>query len=114
MVNRLVAALLAASLAIVAAKAWLFPSECPYWKAFGRPCVACGVTRDVVLMCRGEGPVHNPCSALYAVWFPLETGFRVAGGFLRRPRSFAAADVLLHAALLAIWVPLVWPFVAGG
>lgn len=113
MVNRLVAALLVLALAAVAARAWLCPSECPSAKLFGRPCVACGVTRDVGLLLRGERAVHNPCSALYVVWFPLEVGFRVAGGFLRRPRAFGVADIVLHVLLAAAWGFLIWPFCLG-
>ena len=107
------AALLAVSLAIVAARARFFPSECPFAKAFARPCVACGVTRDACLVFHGQRPVHNPCSVLYLVWFPFEVAFRVAGGFLRRPRAFALADILVHAVLVAIWTVRIWPFCTG-
>lgn len=110
LVNRLVAALLLVSLAIVVARACFFPSECPFAKAFARPCVACGVTRDAVLLLHGHRAVHNPCSVLYLVWFPLEVGFRVAGGFLRHPRAFAWADFFVHAVLGVVWAYLIWPF----
>jgi hypothetical protein len=112
--NRLVAALLVLALAVVATRAWLRPSECPSAKLFGRSCVACGVTRDVGLLLRGERAVHNPCSVLYVVWLPLEVGFRVVGGGLRHPRLFAAVDVFVHVVLAVIWAVLIWPFVAGG
>ena len=114
MANRLVAAILVLALAVVATRTWLWPSECPSANMFGRPCVACGVTREVGLLLRGERAVHNPCSVLYVVWFPLEVGFRVAGGFLRHPRLFAAVDVVGHIALAVIWAVLIWPFVMGG
>jgi hypothetical protein len=110
LVNRLVAALLVLALAVVAARACWFPPECPVAKVFGRPCVACGVTRDVRLLLHGHRPVHNPCSLLYAIWFPVEVVFRVAGGFLRHPRLFAAVDVFSHVLLLATWAVLILPF----
>lgn len=111
LVNRLAAALLLVSLAIVVARACFFPSECPFAKAFARPCVACGVTRDVLLMAQGCRPCHNPCTILYLAWFVFEVFFRIAGGFLTHPRLFAGVDVALHVAWLSIWLFLILPYV---
>lgn len=113
MVNRLVALLLVLALAVVAARACWSTSGCPVAKAFGRPCVACGVTRDVCLLFRGHRPVHNPCSLLYAIWFPAEVGFRLVGGFLRHFRTFAVVDILSHALLAVAWAVLIVPFCLG-
>ena len=80
--------------------------------AFGRPCIACGVTRDILLMAKGHRPCHNPCTVLYVAWYPFEVCFRLAGGFLRRPRVFAAVDIAVHAVLVGTWLALVWPYVS--
>lgn len=111
LVNRLAATLLVLALAIVVARACWFPSECPFAKVLGRPCVACGVTRDVLLMARGCRPAHNPCTILYLAWFVFEVCFRTAGAFLTHPRFFAAVDAALHAVWLFIWLLLILPFV---
>lgn len=105
------AALLVLALAVVATRVWLWPSECPSAKMFGRPCVACGVTRDILLMAKGHRPCHNPCTLLYVAWFWFEVCFRLAGGFLRRPRVFAVVDAATHVVWFATWLVLVLPYV---
>jgi hypothetical protein len=110
LVNRLVAALLMAALAVVVLQSWLWPRGCPYAMAYGHPCVCCGVTRDVLLMARGHRPCHNPCTLLYIAWFLFEVGFRLAGGFLRRPRAFAVVDAATHAVWFATWLVRILPY----
>ena len=78
-----------------------FPGRCWLEETTGRPCIACGCTRDFALMLSGRAPRWNPRSGLFFALACAEILWRIAGVAVRRmPRAAIRADVAVHAALI--------------
>lgn len=67
----------------------------------GRPCIACGCTRDFALLLSGRAPRWNPESGLFFALACAEILWRVVGTAVRRmPRAAIEADVAVHVVLI--------------